>query len=78
MEDGKAGTPADVSGTGAGVWDAGALRRELEGMVREAMEERALAQPRRENSQEEEGRMAAVESRLQRLEERARMNRDGA
>jgi hypothetical protein len=52
-------------------------RREVEEMVREAMAEREMAQPGREKRQEEAGRMAAVETRLRRLEERARMNRDG-
>jgi len=53
---------------------AQAARREIEERVREAMEERERG--RTEDSQAEEGRLAAVESRLRRLEERARINRD--
>jgi hypothetical protein len=53
---------------------AQAARREIEERVREAMEEREGG--RLEHSQAEESRLAAVESRLQRLEERTRINRD--
>jgi len=60
---------------GVGVWDACALRNELAGMVQEALEERETAEPRREMSQEEEGRLAAMEERLARLEVRAILNR---
>jgi hypothetical protein len=75
-EDGEAGAQAEMSVTGAGVWDAGALGRELEGMVGEALAERGMAEPRREISQEEESRMAALEERLGRLEARASVNRE--
>lgn len=74
-EDGKAGTPSETSVTGAEVLDASALRRELAGMIRDALAERETAGPRREESQEEEGRLAAMEERLARLEVRALLNR---
>lgn len=74
-EDGNAGTPSETSVTEAGVGDSYALRRELVGMVLEAMEERERAEPRREASQEEEDRMAAMEERLARLEQRVSLSR---
>ena len=58
-------------------WDAAAARRELAAMVREAVEARDTARSRGENSAEAEGRMAAMEQRLNRLESRANLNRDG-
>jgi hypothetical protein len=56
------------------VWNARA-QQAVEEMVREAMSKHDTATSQREVSQEE--RLAAVEARLGRLEERGRMNRDG-
>lgn len=58
-------------------WDAAAARRELAGMVREALEARETGRSPGENSAEAEGRLAALEQRLNRLESRANLNRDG-
>jgi len=75
-EDGSAGAPSETSMPGAEILDASALRRELAGVVRDALEERERAEPRREISQEEESRMAALEERLGRLEARACVDRE--
>jgi hypothetical protein len=57
------------------VWHPEAARQEIEQMVRETIKNNATAQARREISQEED-RLAAVETRLRRLEERWRTGRD--
>jgi hypothetical protein len=73
---GRAAAARDEGRMEEGGWRmmAQAARREIEERVREAMEEREGG--RLEHSQAEESRLAAVESRLQRLEERTRINRD--
>ena len=76
-EEGKAAGPATAAAEEpvTAVWQPEAARQEIEQMVRETMENNASAQARREISREED-RMAAVETRLRRLEERWRTGRD--
>jgi hypothetical protein len=83
-EEGKAAGPvaAEAEEPVTAVWHPEAARREIEQMVREieqmvreTIKNNATAQARREISQEED-RLAAVETRLRRLEERWRTGRD--
>jgi hypothetical protein len=66
--------PAAEEEPAAAVWNARA-QQAVEEMVRQAMAQRETAPPQRQAS--EEGRIEAVEMRLQLLEQTARMNRDG-
>ncbi len=82
LEEGTSHGSTEPRPAGAGGGDGGdgrmaeAGRREVEAMVRQAMEERERTRPQRENRPEEEARVAALESRLRWLEERTRIGRD--
>jgi len=61
----------------AGFWDARAFGSALEEMERQIMEEQERARAQLELSREQEQRVAAMELRLQKLENRGRLHRDG-
>ena len=69
-------TPAAAE-PAAEVWEARTVRSALEEVERQVAEEQERARAQRETSREQEHRVAAMELRLQKLEQRGRLNRDG-
>jgi hypothetical protein len=67
---------SDAARAAGEAWNGRSARMEVEQWVAEAMAERERAEQQRDKTPELEGRLAAVETRLQTLEERARVSRE--
>ncbi|MGA2554938.1 MAG: hypothetical protein ABSG04_01510 [Verrucomicrobiota bacterium] len=73
----KAGPATPAAAEAAAVcWDARAVGRAMEEMERQIMEEQERARAQFELSREQEQRVAAMELRLQKLENRGRLHRE--